>query len=315
MKSRKRIAKNKEAAEKLAKGDYSHLKNKKGDILPPKEPTLPIVIDDPPEPAYAGVPPPYVSRPGSPNIGVPSRTGTPGYPPSRTGTPPIPGYPPSRTGTPPISGYPPSRTGTPPIYRTGTPPRPGTPGYGKAQPYGGPPNGQQPVLTRRNSASSVMSGMTTVSSYSSSYGSGGNHPYGLPNRSQTPPSRRGHDNNLIARAVLKNTEHLRQNYAPSEKSDSDDDRYSEYGGSQSSLSDNNNNRPILNKYNEHDLYRAPSPARSYSPAPSVSTITSNPRSRPPNGSQGAYTSRYQQEYSRTPRYNNYAQQGGGPNRN
>jgi hypothetical protein len=147
-----------------------------------------------------------------------------------------------------------------------------------------------------------MSGMTNVSSYSSystSYGSGGYHPYGLPNRSQTPPSRRGHENSLVARAVLNNT-----NYAPSERSDGDDDKYSEYGGSQGE----NNNRSTLNKYNEHDLYRAPSPARSYSPAPSVSSTTSNPRSR-------GVPSRYQQEHNRTPRYNNYAQQGGGPNRN
>ncbi|RIA87699.1 hypothetical protein C1645_272467 [Glomus cerebriforme] len=288
MKSKKRIQINKLRAEALAKGDTKLLKKTKGGgIIPPKEPTLPVVINDPPAPTYAhmGVPPPYGSRPGSPNIGVLSRPGTPGYP--------------SRTGTP--------------VYRPGTPSsRPGTPGYGQVNPYG-LPNGQQPapVLSRRNSGSSVMSGMTNVSAYTTSYGPGGNRPYGPPNRSQTPPTIQSKRDNLIARAVLNNTE--KQNSTPSEKSD-DDDRYSEYGGSQFSLGDNTGSKPLLNKYNEYDLYRAPSPARSYSPTPSVSSTTSNPRSRPPNGPHGAYPLRYQQDH-RPPRYNNYAQQGGGPNRN
>ncbi|CAG8447108.1 7351_t:CDS:2 [Funneliformis mosseae] len=303
MKSKKRVEKYKQQAEAEAKGDYSHLKKRGDTIIRHKEPTLPIFDDynlKKPLNSHLGVPPPYVSRPGSPAPPYISRPGTPGYP-SRPGTP---GYP-VRVGTPSLN------PGMP-----GFPSRPGTPGYGQVKPYAPP----LPVLTRRNSVSSIMSG--TSASSTSSYGLAGpggyQHPHGPPSRSPTPPAtqpKHDYDHNLIARAVFKSAElGLRQSNTPSD-SGNDDDLNSEYGGSQSSLGDNTTTKPLLNRYNEQNIYRASSSVRSYSPASSISSRSSNPRSRtPPIGSHGNVPSRYKHDH-RTPRFNNYTQQGGGLNRN
>ncbi|CAG8692837.1 7216_t:CDS:2 [Funneliformis caledonium] len=312
MKSKKRVEQYKQQAEAEAKGDYSHFKKRGDTIIRHKEPTLPIFDDynlKKPLNSHLGVPPPYVSRPGSPAPPYISRPGTPGYP-SRPGTP---GYP-SRPGTP---GYP-VRVGTPSLNpgMPGFPSRPGTPGYGQVKPYVPP----LPVLTRRNSVSSIMSG--TSASSTSSYGlvgpGGYQHPHGPPSRSPTPPAtqpKHDYDHNLIARAVFNSAElGLRQSNTPSD-SGNDDDLNSEYGGSQSSLGDNTATNPLLNRYNEQNICRAPSSVRSYSPASSISSRSSNPRSRtPPIGSHGNVPSRYKHDH-RTPRFNNYTQQGGGLNRN
>ncbi|CAI2167112.1 16117_t:CDS:2 [Funneliformis geosporum] len=302
MKSKKRVMQYKQQAEAKAKGDYNHMKKSGDAILLYKEPTLPIFEDDNPKKplnTHLGIPPPYISRPGSPAPPYISRPGTPGYP-SRPGTP---GYP-IRVGSPAlVPGMP------------GFPSRPGTPGYGQVKPYG-PPNGQQPtpVLTRRNSVSSVTSGTSAYSS-TTSYGLAGpggyQHPYGPPSRSQTPPTiqpKHDYDHNLIARAVFNNAElSNRQINTPSE-SGNDDDSNSEYGGSQSSLGDNTATKPLINRQN---TYRAPSSIRSYSTVSSRSNSSSRTPTPIPTGS---HPSRYQHD-NRTPRYNNYTQQGGGLNRN
>ncbi|CAG8605409.1 2200_t:CDS:2 [Acaulospora colombiana] len=306
-KVQKRVQKRQQEATAEAKGDFSHLKNKKGgekEML--RQPKLPIFQDDAPLlPPYGQIP--YANPPDAmmlPPYG--SRSGTPG--PTRPGTPV------SRSGT---LG---TRAGTP-VPRTGTPgPRPGVPGNG-------PPGSQRgPFMSRRNSNSSIRSDMTGYSAYSGTTTytlSGPGYP--VPSRSHTPIPSRSHT--PVPRAYTPAQMPRQQNPGIDAESlyggafdgydfDHEDSSHTadEFNAVVDNFRSDNMSQTII------DTRRMPPPAaypphmRSNSPTPSVSSTTSS-RVRPQQtrtvNADVSVSSRYYQSDQRGPRQNNYAQQGGG----
>ncbi|CAG8563225.1 10947_t:CDS:2 [Acaulospora morrowiae] len=305
-KSQKRVQQRQQEASAEAKGDFSHLKNKKGELRTFRQPKLPVFQDDDtlPLPPYGQVA--YVNMPD--NMSLPpygSRSNTPG--PTRTGTPV------SRTGTPG------PRVGTP-VLRNGGP-RPGVPGYGP------PPGGQRgPFMSRRNSNSSIRSDMTGISAYSGTTtytltGPG----YPVPSRFHTPIPRAYTP--TIAPAIVATMQDQQNDTDDPYGGALDDYDFDHEERSQVSHEFNTVINNFRNDFNPNDVSQPitdvrhmPPPAvhqpymRSSSPTPSISSTTSSrPRPQPPNAS-GNITvpSRYyHQPEQRGLRQNNYAQQGGG----
>ncbi|CAG8445024.1 10294_t:CDS:2 [Diversispora eburnea] len=242
LKTEQRVKQRKQEADAEARGDFSHLKNKRGidnETRPLRQPTLPTFeFSDEKKQSFS----PYGQMPPLP-------------PPNfNNQVEPVMGIPPYG----PRSGAP--RVGTPSI-------RNGNPGYGPPPPFMG----------RRNSNSSISSDMTGFSAYSST------------THQLTGPG-------LSVRQSIMMTNETIQN-RNSQRFSIFSDEY--YGGA------------FDDAYNSNDQS---SRIRSHSPTPSISSTTSG-RARLPQSRavvHPAVNSRYQEQ--RGPRYNNYAEQGGGQSR-
>ncbi|RHZ83515.1 hypothetical protein Glove_91g38 [Diversispora epigaea] len=304
-KTEQRVKQRRQEAEAEAKGDFSHLKNKRGidnETRPLRQPTLPTFeFSDEKKQSYS----PFGQMP----------------------PPPLPNLPYVTNQVDPVMGAPPygPRSGTP---RTGTPTlRNGNPGYGPPPPFMG----------RRNSNSSIRSDMTAFSAYSSTNtvtthqltGPGypvpsrihtPNHNHRIPNVPSIPnipnvpnipnitPKRSFEGLSMTQQVVMVSETTQNRN---SQRFSIYNDEY--YGGA---LDDayNSNDPSTMDEFNSIN-FRPPNPPRmrSHSPTPSISSTTSG-RSRPQQSrvAHPALNLRYQEQ--RGPRYNNYTEQGGGQSR-